>query len=43
MPLSTSPHTVYWRSRNGESAVTMKNWLLALSGFCDRAGTANPR
>src|SRR5207237_6145185 len=43
MPLSTSPHTVYWRSRKGESWVTMKNWLLALSGFCARAIEATPR
>src|SRR5213075_2325274 len=43
MPLSTSPQTVYWRSRKFESAVTMKNWLLALSGSCERAIEATPR
>src|SRR5206468_10846215 len=43
MPLSTSPQTVYCRSRNGESSVTMKNWLLALSGFCERGSDPTPR
>src|SRR5207302_9391084 len=43
IPLSTSPHTVYCRSRNGESWVTMKNWLLALSGLCERAIETAPR
>src|SRR5204863_2099932 len=43
MPLSTSPQTVYCLSRKGESAVTMKNWLFALSAFCERAIEATPR
>ena len=38
MPLSTSPHTVYWPSRKRRILeCTMKNWLLALFGFCERA------
>src|SRR3954453_4213724 len=43
MPLSTSPQTVYCRSRKGESLVTMKNWLLALFGSCERAIETAPR
>src|SRR4051812_13181081 len=43
MPSSTSPQTVYWPSRKRESSKQMKNWLLALFGFCERAIDAVPR
>src|SRR5437879_11661967 len=43
MPRITSPKTVYWRSRKGESFTTMKNCEPALSGLLDRAIETIPR
>ena len=43
IPLSTSPHTVYWPSRKRASSKQMKNWLLALSGSDVRAIEQVPR
>src|SRR5438128_1270654 len=43
MPSITLPHTVYFLSRKVASSNTMKNWLLALSGLCERAIEHTPR
>src|SRR3546814_1993848 len=43
MPSITSPHTVYWRSRNVASSKQMKNWLFALFGLAERAIEQTPR
>ena len=43
IPSVTLPHTVYWRSRKVASPKQMKNWLLAESGFCERAMEQTPR
>ena len=43
MPDTTSPHTVYWRSRKPASSKQMKNCELAESGFCARAIEQVPR
>src|SRR3546814_12495993 len=37
MPSITSPHNVYWRSRNVASSTQMKNWLFSLFGLAERA------
>src|SRR5262249_10587370 len=42
MPSTTLPQTVYCRSRNGASSKQIKNWLLALFGFCARAMEHTP-
>jgi len=41
--LHTCPHTVYWRSSQGDSSKQMKNWLLALLGLLLRAIETVPR
>src|SRR5262245_47852320 len=43
MPDSTTPHTVYWRSRKRASSKQMKNWLLAEFGSLVRAIEQTPR
>src|SRR5207245_10712935 len=43
MPRTTSPNTVYWRSRKGESFTTMKNCEPALLGSLARAMETIPR
>ena len=41
--LDLAPHGVLAVEEAGESSVTMKNWLLALFGSCERAIEATPR
>ena len=43
MPSITLPQTVYCLSRKRASSKQMKNWLLALLGFCERAIEQTPR
>src|SRR4029078_13412762 len=43
MPSITLPHTVYCLSRKPASSKQMKNWLLALLGFDERAIEQIPR
>jgi len=43
MPFTTRPNKVYSPSRKIESSKQMKNWLLALSGFWERAMPTAPR